>query len=194
MQEMLDERWKELLANQSDVVLATLAEAFEENETHAAALSVDRDEASIAVFVPSSDVIPERIPSTTAAGNLSLKKMTQSQSAVFYTGALCGHVLATVREVLAVAPGLSSVRIAAVRTSIADVYGQSHLECLTTATFSRATLKGVDWDHAEALAIFDQCATDVSMNMRGRDKHLEPINLKDEPDIAKLIAAIDLEE
>jgi hypothetical protein len=62
---------------------------------------------------------------------------------------------ATVRESLAVAPGLNSVRIAAVRLSPADVYGRSHLECLVAATFFRKALDGVDWGHPDSPTIFD---------------------------------------
>ena len=190
----LDERWKELLANNPDVVLATLTEAFEDNEAHAAAMSVDGTEASVAVFVPGPDIVPERLPSRTPAGNLSLKKMTQAQSAGFYTTAVCGHILATVREALAVAPGLVSVRIAAVRVAPPDVYGQARLECLVAATFSRSTLDGVDWAHADSPVVFDKCATEVSVNMTGRVKHLEPLDLASEPELAALIGAIDLED
>lgn len=194
IQAELDERWAELLANQPDVVLATLAEAFEDNEAHAAAVSVDGSEVSVAVFVPGPEIIPERVPSRTQAGNLSLKKMTQSESAGYYRTAVCGHVLATVKEALAVAPGLSSVRVAAVRLSAPDVYGRSHLECLAAATFSRAALDGVDWEHAESTDVFDQCATDVSVNMSGRVKHLEPLDLTGEPELAALVAAVDVED
>lgn len=192
-QVQMDERWRELLANQPDVVLATLAEAFEDNEAHAAAVSVDDAEASVAVFVPGPDIVPERFPIRTEAGNLSLKKMSQTQASGLYTTAVCGHVLATVQEALAVAPALASVRVAAVRVGTPDVYGRPQVECLMAATFTRARLDGVDWAHADSPAIFDQCATDVTVNMVGRVKHLDPVDLCTQPDLAALVAAIDVE-
>ena len=189
----LDRHWQDLLANQPDVVLATLAEAFEDNEMHAAAVSVEGDEASIVVFVPDASVIPDRIPETTEAGNLSLPKMTQTDAAGFYITAVCGHLLAAVRETLTVAPGLTRVRAAAVRRSEPDVYGKHHPECLAAATFTRTALDGIDWAHATAPAIFDQAGTDRSVNLTGRVKHLEPIDLAGEPDLAALVAAVDTE-
>ncbi len=189
----LDRHWQDLLSNQPDVVLATLAEAFEDNGMHASAVSVDGDEASIAVFVPDASVIPDRIPKTTEAGNLSLPKMTQTDSAGFYVTAICGHVLTAVRETLAVAPGVARVRAAAVRMSGPDVAGKHHPECLAAATFTRAALDGVDWAHATAPAIFDQTGTDRSVNLTGRVKHLEPIDLAGEPDLAALVSAVDFE-
>jgi hypothetical protein len=193
LQAQLDERWRELLANEPDVVLATLTEAFEDNEAHAAAVAVDGDEVSVVVFVPGTDIVPDRLPSQTPAGNLSLKKMTQSQSAGFYTTAVCGHVLATVREALTVAPGLASVRVASIRLGPPDVYGHSHPECLTAATFARVRLQGVEWSEVESPAVFDQCATHVTMSMSGRVKQLEPVDLAGEPELAALVAAIDVE-
>ena len=192
-QDELDVRWKELLANDSDVVLATLNEAFESGGMHAAAVSVDGAEASIAVIVPGEDVVPERLPSTTAAGNISLRKTTKVEAAGIYLTAVCGHSIAAVREALAVAPGLTAVRVVAVRHGGADVYGHPRMECMLVATFSRDSLKGVDWAHAGSIDILEQCATEVSRNVASRTKSVEPIDLSDEPDLANLVASIDIE-
>ncbi len=189
----LDARWNELLANDSDVVLATLNEAFESGGMHAAAVSVEGAEASIAVILPREDVIPERLPSTTAAGNISLRKTTKIEAAGIYLAAICGHSLAAVREALAVAPGLAAVRVVAVRHGASDVYGHPRLECMLVATFSRDSLNGIDWAHAGSIDIMDQCATDVSKNLGSRTKSIEPIDLSEEPDLTNLVSSIDVE-
>lgn len=190
----LDARWKELLGNDADVVLATLNEAFESGGMHAAAVWVDGSEASIAVIVPGEEVVPERLPSTTAAGNISLRKTTQAQAAGIYLTAVCGHSVAAVREALAVAPGLASVRVVAVRHRARDVYGHTGLECMLVATFTRDALTGVDWEHAGSIDILDQCATDVSENVGSRTKSVEPIDLSGEPDLANLVKSIDIDQ
>ena len=140
----LDEQWRKLLANDPGVVLAALNDAFKDNATHARAVAVNASELSLVVFVAGTTIVPERLPATTEAGNLSLKKMTQSQSASFYTTAVCGQVLAAVRQALAAAPGLDSVRAVAARVGATDVYGKSRPECLAAATFTRAELDKVD--------------------------------------------------
>ena len=111
----LDQRWHALCANDPDVVLATLAEAFEDNEAPAAPVGVHGDEVAIVVLVPGLDVVPERMPQTTAAGNLSMPKLTKAKRADFYKLVVCGHLLATCRETFAVAPGVNSVRAAVIR-------------------------------------------------------------------------------
>lgn len=190
----LDARWKELLTNDTDVVLATLNEAFESGGMHAAAVSVDGAEASIAVIVPGEDVVPERLPSTTAAGNISLRKPTKIEAAGLYLTAICGHAIAAVRESLAVAPGLAAVRVVVVRHGGADVYGHPRMECMLVATFSRDSLSGIDWEHAGSTDIVNQCATDVSRNVGSRTQSVEPIDLSDEPDLVNLVSSIDIED
>lgn len=189
----LDERWRDLLANDADVVLATLVEAFEDNEMHAAPVSVDGSEASVAVFVPGEDIVPERKPATTAAGNVSLAKMTQTERAGVYRVAVCGHLLAVVREAFAVAPGLESARVAAVRVSPVDVYGRTHLDCLMAVTLTRAALDGVDWYSASSPDVVQQAGTHLAVNVSGRAQRLAPIDLAAEPDLAALIAAVEID-
>ncbi|SNS69207.1 hypothetical protein SAMN06893096_106233 [Geodermatophilus pulveris] len=72
-QAQLDVWWAALLANEPDTGIGTLAEAFEDNEAAAAPLSVDGDEVSLVVLAPSDSeaFVPERMPGTTASGNLS---------------------------------------------------------------------------------------------------------------------------
>src|SRR4051812_13693880 len=62
-QAALDARWNQLCANNPDVVLETLAEAFDDNEAPAAAVGVIGGEVALAVLVPNTDAVPDRYPS-----------------------------------------------------------------------------------------------------------------------------------
>ena len=67
-------------------MLDTLQEAFEDNEAPSAALSVDGNEVSLALLVPALDeVVPERWPTTTQAGNLSFQKLPKRERSDYYT-------------------------------------------------------------------------------------------------------------
>jgi hypothetical protein len=76
----------------------------------------------------------------TWSGNLSIAKMTKTQRNTFYLSLLCGHVLLTVREALAVAPGLQAVRVVVLRSAPPDAYGTRTSECLLAALFTRHRL------------------------------------------------------
>lgn len=191
MQADLDERWHALCSNDPDTVLATLNEAFEDNEAPAAALGVEADEIAIAVLVPPLDAIPERMPQMTAAGNLSMPKLPKAKRAGFYMQMVCGHLLATLRETFAVAPGVMSVRAAAVRLSEADAYGRPHQECLMAARFVRQAFEGVQWETADAARIVMDTSTDLVIRSRGQTRELLPLDLSTEPELAALLAAFE---
>ncbi len=193
-QALLDRRWAELVANEPDVVQATLAEAFEEGELHSSPLAVEGGEVSLAVFVPGEDVVPERKPGTTPAGKPTIQKMTVTEQADLYTAAVCGHVVAAVREAFAVAPGLGLARAVAVRVSVADAYGRRGLECLLAVTLARSALDGIDWSSAGAYDVLRQAGPDLTVNLTGRARHLSPLDLAHEPDLAALLQAVDLDE
>jgi restriction endonuclease Mrr len=143
VQKALNEAWAALTANEPDVVLSTLEEAFEDNEAPAAAVGVANGEASLVVLVPSTDALPERRPTVTDAGNLSLRKLTKSDKADLYKLLVAGYVLVTIREAFAVAPSLVATRVAVLRASVPDAYGARRLECLLAARFTRQALAGI---------------------------------------------------
>lgn len=194
VQAELDRRWRDLCNNDSDVVLATLSEAFEDNEAPAAPVGVDGDEVAIIVLVPGPEVVPERIPQVTAAGNLSMPKLAKAKGAEFYKLVVCGHLLATLREAFAVAAGIKSVRVAVIRWSEQDAYGRHHPECLLAARFSRAAFQGVMWVQTDAARIVADTSTDLLVRWAGRAKEFAPLDLSKEPELAVLLKAVDFDD
>jgi hypothetical protein len=190
LQRELDDQWRRLLANDPDVVADTLTEAFEDNEAPAAVTGVHGAEVSAVLLVPDASAIPERMPELTPAGNLSLKKLTKTVRDAFYYSLVCGHVLVTVREVLAVAPSVDAVLVAAVRRSPPDVYGVRHPECILAAQFRRDQLAGVRWDMATAADIVSQASADL-LTQQTASGELRALDLTDEPALAGLLQAID---
>jgi hypothetical protein len=165
----LDMVWAALRANDADTVLAALTRAFEDNEAAAAAVGAEGDEVSLVVVVPPVDSIPERKPTTTAAGNLSLKKLTKRETADLYKLVVAGFVLLTVKEAFAVAPGITSARVVAVRHGD----GIRTPEPVMAATISRSEL---------------------AMREKGVTKALQPLDLAEHPELEPLLEAIDFED
>lgn len=192
-QDELDQLWGRLVGNDPDVVLGTLAEAFEDNQAAAAPIGVAGAEAALVVLVPSPAAVPERRPTTTPAGNLSLKKLTKRESADFYKLLVCGYVLATVKEAFAVAPGLTHVRVAALRSSGADAYGRARAEVLLGARFARTALDGVRWADADSTIVVNDISTELLARFVGPSKEFAPLDLRAEPDLAAVVTAVDLE-
>jgi hypothetical protein len=190
----LDQEWAALAANDPDTVLATLARAFEDNEAAAAAVGVHGAEVSLVVVVPAPDAVPERRPTTTPAGNLSLKTLTKGEAAELYRLLVAGHVLATVKECFAVAPGLTSARVVAVRRSRADSYGRSRPEALVAARVERRGLDGIRWSEADAAMVLQDASSELVMVLAGRSRALQPIDLTQHQEVGAVLDAVDLED
>lgn len=194
-QQHLDQQWQLLNGNDPGTVLQTLAEAFEDNEAPSAAVGVDAGEVALVLMVPPASLaIPEQMPGQTAAGNLSLKKITQADKADFYKQFVCGQILVTLREAFAVGPGLTAARVVVLRNDGRDPYGRPVVPCLAAVSVTRGAMEGVRWHDADAIAILNAVAHEKLITQKGRSKDLSPLDLTSEPDIATLIRAVDLEE
>lgn len=193
-QQELDAYWEKLQQGDPDTVMAALAEAFEDNDAAAAPLGVHGTEASLVVLVPTEDAVPKSKPATTSAGNPTVKNLTQREQTDLYKLLVCGYVLVTVKEAFAVAPSVDTVRIVAVRGPGKDVYGKRRVEPMIASCFSRSALTGVRWSDVDAVQVWNETAQERVFQQSGRNKQFVPIDLSQEPELAEVVAAIDLEE
>ena len=188
-QQELDKQWALLTGNDPDTVLATLTEAFEDNEAPAAPVGIDGTELSLIVLVPNEDAVPERLPATTQAGNLTLRKLPKAERSALYLLLIGGHVLVTLREAFAVAPGVDAARVIAVRRSGPDIYGRPVLDCMVAGRWTRTAFNGVRWTDADAGNILAGTATELVLNQkRGQ---ILPVDLSTEPEIRDLLSTMD---
>ncbi|MGY1833147.1 hypothetical protein ACI8AA_22255 [Geodermatophilus sp. SYSU D01180] len=192
LQARLDEWWWALSTNDPDTVLAALAEAFEDNEAAAAPLGVDGDEVALVVLAPPETVVPERMPSTTQAGNLSLRKLPKGERAQLYTEAVMGHVLVTLKEAFAVAPAVKSARVVALRSAGTDAYGRPRLDCLLAGHWTRAAFTGVQWSTAVASTIARDTAAELLVDVKA--KELRPLDFTGQPGLQALLEVVDVDE
>jgi hypothetical protein len=190
----LGEWWNQLLANEPTVTETLVREAFEDNDAPAGVLLVENDMMSLVVVVPDESVVPDRRPTTTAAGNLSLQRLSKTDRDQLYKEVVCGSTLVTVREALAVAPAINHIRIVAVRTTEKKVFGGARIDALLAAGFTRATLDRVDWANATATTIVGDASDELVVSYKGATKTISPLDLATEPDVAQLVSAIELDD
>ena len=144
----------------------------------------------MALLAPDPAAVPERHPTTTAAGNLSLKKLTKGEIADLYKQLVAGLVLVTVKEVFAVAPGITDIRIVVLRDTPGDPYGKIHAESILAAHIPRAALNAVQWTRVDALSIVNKISSELLTRTAGPSKAFAPLDLRTEPEIARLIQVI----
>lgn len=193
-QQTLDAWWGLLLENDPDTVLSVIAAAFEDNEATAAPVGVEGSDLSVVVAVPPVSAMPERYPTTTQAGNLSLKKMTKRESADLYRIMVCGYALATVKEAFAVAPAIQSVRVVAVRRVPPDAYGRVGAEVVLATRFFRSALEGVQWATVDSTRILGDVGVETVAKLRGAAQEFVAVDLAGEPGLQALLDAVDLTE
>lgn len=190
LQAAADRWWRQVVDNDPDTILSLLEEAFEDNEVPAAAVGVAADEVALVAVVPALETVPDRAPSVTAAGNLSLKKMAKRDRVAIYNEFVAGCLLVTLKEAFAVAPGLQSARVAALRDDGPDSYGRPDLVCLAAGRWTRQALDGVVWT-TDASRILNDTSSELLLTQKGQAKELQPLDLADQPDIVQLLDATD---
>ncbi len=134
------------------------------------------------------------MPKLTDAGNLSLGKLTKSDRNAIYVQLVCGHVLVTAREGLAVAPAIKAVRVAVVRRTSPNAYGVESVDCLLAAVFTRDALQGIQWHSADAATIVQDASAELRFRQVGAAKELRALDLSNEPGLAALLQDVDLED
>jgi hypothetical protein len=190
VQQEIDTLWQRLITNDSDVVLAVLSHEFQYSAAHAAPSGLWGAEVQLALLAPDLAALPERHPTTTTAGNLSLKKFTKGEMADLYKQLVAGLVLKTTKEAFAVAPSVTEIRIVALRNTPADAYGKVRPEAILATRIARPALNGVQWTKADALTILDQTSSELVTRIAGPSKTFAPLDLKTEPEIARLIDVV----
>lgn len=186
-QEQADRAWAQLTANDPETVIATVDAAFEDNEAPAAPVDVEDATLSLVVLAPTIEDIPEQKPALTPSGKATVKKMTKKERGDMYLTLVCGHLLATIKEALAVAPSITRVKAVVVRHGGPDVYGNPRMEALVAASYERSNLDRVKWNDALPSDIVQESAEQLLWSLKGRPPQLQALDLDDEPDLKVFI-------
>ena len=186
-QQRIDESRTRLQANDSAAVLERVAEAFDDNQAPSAPLGLDGSRLDVAMLAPSEEVLPLESVGTTAAGNLSVRKSTNSHRAELYRALVAGGMIATAREALAVAPGLTAVRVCAIRPVSAASGGA--FEALALAELTRESLQLVDLSE-EAEGTLRNAATSLLWSTKGAAAALQGLPANAAPGLQELLAQV----
>jgi hypothetical protein len=82
----------------------------------------------------------------------------------------------------------------ALSNSGTDAYGKARSEALLGARFARVALDGVLWATTDAAVVVNDTSTELTARFSGPSKEFAALDLAAEPDLAAVVAAVDLEE
>ena len=179
LQARLDEGWCRLLANDRNAVFEAIEAAFEDNEMAAAPIDVDGATATVLMKIAApGELIPEREVTSTPTGKPTHKRRTKAVINVLYAEILASHVVATVKEGLAVAPGLKHVKILTIRGD--RLGGGQQLVPLYIGAFDRESVQRDDWKDINVLAFIEAHG---EVRYKGQAQELAPLLTKSDPEL-----------
>lgn len=188
-QARLDASWRQLVSNDPQTVLATLEDAFEDNQAPAAAINCEGDEVAVVMLYESPDLVPERKPALTPPGKPTLHKRNKTERNELYAASLASNVLATLKETFAVGPGIRKVAVMVIRKDESPQHSRPILSCLYCGQFERSRLEQIDWSRIDPLAELTS-VPGALIERKGRTAEISPLNLSEVPDLAVLLRSV----
>jgi hypothetical protein len=152
------------------------------------------DEVVLVVLVPGPDVLPDRYPTTTATGRLSLQRPTHTTLAGWYRQLVAGHAVVSAREAFAECPGLGAARVVVLRDEGDGGCPGPRARPVLATRFTREALGEIRWETVTAWDVVEDAGTETVTKERGATRELQPLDLEHEPDLAAVAECVELDE
>jgi len=177
--------WEKLQANDPDLTMMALEQAFADNEAPAAPIDCDGDRVTVLMqFRSPEEIVPERKHARTPTGKRTLKKRTKTEVNALYLQALGSNVLATVKEAFAVAPGAQVVQVLVVRRET-DTKRAGELTAIYAGEFDRSGYDGATGSRDPGKAL--ELAAYSELNLKGKTEQVVPLVLSERPDLQAVL-------
>ncbi|SIR69685.1 Stress response protein SCP2 [Williamsia sterculiae] len=186
----VDDWWRALHDNDEATVIETVNTAFADNPAAGCAVGVDGRVLSVVMRQQDLDSLPQQTIGPDRSGQPTLKALPKREAMGWWLHILASNLVASVREALAVAPGITAVTAAV----ITRVSSDGRLGVVAFGTWTRDEVETTQWsDRNDALKIFDmgrdvQCSVNVTA-AGNYSTTLKPLRLNRLPQLSELIDA-----
>ncbi len=183
--------WDALCRNEETTVIEAVNTAFADNPAAGCAVGVDGATLSIVMRLQDIESLPDKMPSTTAAGNPTLKALTKRDRTAWWQHILAANLAATCREAFAVAPAIMTANVVVITR-----FPDRRLGVVAYGSWDRRIVESTPWRTADdAFRIFD-IGVDVQSSIRltvsgNVSSTLKPLNTNGIPGLTELIAGAD---
>lgn len=177
-----------LESNVPEAVLSSLEVAFDDNATRAVPLECEGTTATIALVVSDpNELLGNRLPGVTEAGNPSLATWPKQDRNDFYMRVILSDVVATAKEGFANAPGVEVINVVVIRlTDLSET--TERLDPVIHLRIDRAVIESVDWKRTAPSEGLRDVPVVMEQNMT--TGYLEPLSRGDHPDISLALDAL----
>ncbi|MFE0520785.1 TerD family protein [Streptomyces sp. NPDC058954] len=150
--------WQALLANEEGVVCEAVNSAFADNPAAGCAVGVDGSVMSVLMRHQDLDTLPTQTPGLTSSGRPTLKTLTKRDRLLWWLTSMGSHVIATLKEGFATAPGITAIDLA-VLTRLPDT---QRLGFVAYGRWTRQAIESTPWQVAEDALRFLDLGQDVA--------------------------------
>jgi hypothetical protein len=185
----LDVVWERLQKNDPPTVLGALEAAFADNEAPAAPINCEGDTVTVTMKFEGPEIVPERMGAYTPTGKPTLKKRPKGELNRLYLDSLASHVLATVKEALAEALGVSTVTVLVLREEVKGKQAGS-LAAIYVGQFTRqAHPPENSWRELDPARTIES-APGAMLNMKGVAEEVSPLDLGEENELQEVLERV----
>lgn len=175
--------WRLLVANDETTVCDAVNTAFADNPAAGCAVGLRDGVLSVVLRLQDLDTLPTQTPGLTPAGRPTLKALTKRDRTLWWLTVLGSHLVATVREALATAPGVTAVDLA-VLTRLPDT---QRLAVVASGRWHRAATASAAWrDPDDALRFLD-VGEDVACGISTTATRVRAVDTAATPELARLL-------
>ncbi|MFD9906130.1 TerD family protein [Streptomyces sp. NPDC059063] len=179
--------WEDLLRNDPAAVIEAVNFAYSDNRAVACAVGVEGAAASVVMRQPDADTWPAKVPGVTSTGRTTLKALTKRDRNQWWLTSMCSHIVATLREGFAVAPGLRTINIAV----LTRVPTTQRIGIVAYGSWSRHRLEPMTWRAPEdAVRVLD-LADEVECAVTATSTGIKALDVSRVPGLAELLTQTD---
>jgi stress response protein SCP2 len=175
--------WRDLLDNDEETVCEAVNAAFADNPAAGCAVGLCEGVLSVVMRQQDIETLPDRTPGTTPNGRPTLKALTKRDRAQWWLTILGSNLIATVKEALATAPGITAVELA-VLSRLPDTH---RLGVVAYGRWTRRAIESIEWRAAEDALRFLELGEDVACEVSTSPPRVRAVDVSAIPGLQSLI-------
>lgn len=177
------EWWRRLITNDEPTVCEAVNAAFADNPAAGCAVGLRDGVLSVVMRHQDLDTLPTQTPGLTPAGRPTLKTLTKRDRLLWWLTILGSNVVATIKEALATAPGVTAVDLA-VLTRLPDT---QRLAVVAYGRWSRRSVESAVWREPDDALRFLDIGDDVACTISSTATKVRPLDTSRVPDLDRLL-------
>ncbi|MEO3973718.1 TerD family protein [Streptomyces sp. CAU 1734] len=180
--------WQALTGNDEETVCDAVNAAFADNPAAGCAVGVEGSVMSVVMRQPDIDSLPAQAPALTPDGRPALKDLNKRELTEWWLTVMGSHVIATLKEGFATAPGITAVNLA-VLTRMPET---RRLGVVAYGRWTRRAVENTTWHGPDDALRFLDIGEDVLCSVRRTaagniSSTVKPLNTRRLPGLRDLL-------